>query len=83
MHIVQWREDPTEASRTGWSVSLLGLEVLASDPSLTLLVQPSSEPSSRPSPLSVARMASAPNWLTFLVEKTALERMHLRKAGGE
>ena len=79
----QWREDPTEASRTGWSVSLLGLEVLASDPSLTLLVQPSSEPSSRPSPLSVARMASAPNWLTFLVEKTALERMHLGKAGGE
>ena len=45
----QWREDPTEASRTGWSVSLLGLEVLASDPSLTLLVQPSLEPSSRPS----------------------------------
>ena len=56
---------------------------LASDPSLTLLVQPSSEPSSRPSPLSVVRMASALNWLTFLVEKTALERMHLGKAGGE
>ena len=37
----------------------------------------------RAGPLSVARMASVPNWLTFLVEKTALERMHLGKAGGE